>query len=139
MDQAYLFLSSRDCKAIFPGNNPAGFTIQLPGSIDLKGTWVCALTEIHIDNKFVITPKEIIVSADLIEESYISDTQWPVLRRIPIETDNDIDLIFSDRYYFNIVQHQVYRIHVYLRDQDLQPVQFSSGALSCVVHLKRIA
>ena len=139
MDQMFLFVSSEDCKTVFPGNNSAGFTIQLPGIIDLKGTWVCALSEIYLDNKFVNTPNQIVVSSDLIEDSYISDTQWPVLRRIPVVTNQDIDLTFAEPYYFKIVQHQAHRIHLYLRDQDLQPVQFTSGQLSCVLHLKRIA
>lgn len=138
MDQVFLFVSSEDSKVTFPQNNPGAFTIQLPGIINLTGTWVCALAEIHLNNKFVTPPKEIILSTDLIEESYIDNTRWSVLRRIPVEDDQDIDLTFAYPYYFNIVQNQVQRIHLYLIDQDLQPVQFTSGELSCVLHLKRI-
>ena len=139
MEQLFLFVSSRDSKETFPENNPAGFIIQLPGIINLKGTWVCALTELYVDNRFVTTPQQIVVSSDLIEESYISNTQWPVLRRIPVEVNQDIDLTFEDPYYFKVVQHQVHRIHIYLKDQDLESVQLTGGELSCVLHLKHIA
>ena len=138
MDHIFLFVSSKDCKTIFPGNNPAGFTVQLPRLLNLKGNWICALTEIYLDNKIVGTPKQVTVSTDLIEESYIRDTQLPVLRRIPVETNKDIEFTFSNPYYLKVVQNQVHRIHLNLRDRDLQPIQFSSGELSCVLHLKHI-
>lgn len=139
MDQLFLFVSSDDSNTIFPGNDATKFTVQLPRLIDLKGTWVCGLTEISLKNNFITTPRQVIVSSDLIEESFIRDTQWPVLRRVVLKPNEDIDFIFSDPYYHKIVQKQAHRIHIYLRDQNLQKVQLSSGELSCVLHLKRIA
>ena len=139
MDQVFLFLASKDLRTVFPGNNAAGFTVQLLKILDLKGTWVCGLTEIYITKNFLVTPEKLIVSMDLIEESFISDTQWAVLRQIPVKQNENIDIIFNDPDYFRVVQNRVHRVHLYLRDDDLQPVHFSSGELSCVLHLKRIA
>ena len=85
------------------------------------------------------TPKQLLVSSDLVGEAYVSDRKWPVLRHIPVEANKDIDSIFSTPYYLNVIQNQVHRIHFYLRDQDLQPIQFTSGEFTAVLHLKRIA
>ena len=74
MDQIFVFVSGEDSKGIFPGNNPTGFTVQLLRLIDLKGSWIYALTEMYLDNKLLVTPTQVILWSDLIEESYICDT-----------------------------------------------------------------
>ena len=70
----FLFLSSLDASQHRPDITPADFTVTLPKPYDLRGEWECALLEITVP-----TSQDRVRCSDLIEDSYVRDTTFPVL------------------------------------------------------------
>ena len=76
----FLFLSSLDASQYHPDNTPEDFTVTLPNLTDLRGEWECALLEITVPTT---QDRVRYVCSDLIEDSHVRDTTFPVFRTLP--------------------------------------------------------
>jgi hypothetical protein len=74
----YLFLSPLDSIDTHPENNIWDFTAILPKSLELTGSWVCALTEISYSGK--LKGKDLNVFCDLVEGVCVRARILPLLR-----------------------------------------------------------
>ena len=90
----YLYLSSKDSLGVFPQNKAEDFTVKLPATLTLKGTWKCALTEVSFVTQFAeIRPRDVFICSDLVEESYGADTFRPVLRKVSIPSAGSLKVV----------------------------------------------
>ena len=139
MTDFYLYLSSLDALDIRKNNSPQDFFIQFPKSYELDGGWVCALTQISLTCNFTPRSKRLYMCCDLVQESYVRDTLLPVLRNIEIETR--YKKLQTKEYinpaYVPVTVNHFNSIHISLRDQDLNPIDFTTNDLHCVVHFKK--
>ena len=76
----YVYLSSDDCKELYPNNNGVSFTVRLPERVMLdRGAWSCGLFEccLEVDSK---KEKTYFICCDTIEQQYVAGVGLPVLR-----------------------------------------------------------
>lgn len=139
MTDFYLYLSSRDSLDIRKNNNPTDLYIQFPKSYTLEGRWSCALTEVTLTCDFTPRSKRLYICCDIVEESYVRDTLFPVLRNIEIQTRYKKLKTeeFVNPVYVPVKVKNLSTIRLYLLDEHLNPVQFQSSDLHCVLHLKK--
>ena len=140
MEEHYLFVSSGDSLAYFPDNRTGCFSIKLPGTLKLEGSWKCALTELVYVPQFTgERPKEIYVCCDLVQDSYGSDSMLPVLRKVSVPTALGTKTVhtFPQNYYFHVTRKEIQYINVYVKDQKLDDLSFIQEPLSCTLHLVR--
>lgn len=136
-----LYLASTDSMGVFPQNTPGNFTVQLPKTLSLPGQWVCALTEIVYEPKFIgKRPSNLYICSDIVQPSYESDALLPVLRKISVLDSFNMKSIniFPQNYYVEVNQDEIQYFTVYIKDQSLEPVSFESQTLTCTVHLKQL-
>ena len=144
MDQHFVFLSSSDSSELFPSNNPSDFTVQLAGTLDLKGTWYAGLKEVRITNKVQEeeeeeAPRELLICSDLCEDVFYGGTKLGILRRIHRSVKPPVLVkIFHESFYFKVAQSQLNKIRILIRGESNQPVNIR-GRTSCTLHLKRVA
>ncbi len=136
--QFILYVSTRDSKIYHPSNSVAEFDIELPHSLHLDGTWYCALTEIQFKTK-TLNWHEANILVDICEDSYVCDTNLPILRRIVSEGRKKVALQFSVPYYIKVSRNYISRIKFLIKDEHLKAVSFITEHLTCVLHLKRVA
>ena len=134
--QHYLFLSSRD--AAHPGSSSGDFTIELPKRYDLKGHWECALLEISFKSSY---RQRLNVCCDLIEDSCIQKTLFPVLRVIStheaVNGNSDyVHRTFERPYFFQIRKKELDRVRIFIRGSDFQPLVLESP-VQCVLLLRK--
>jgi hypothetical protein len=125
----YLFLSSFDSIDTHTGNNSWDFTVLLPKTINLTGSWVCALAEISYPGK--LKGKDLYVFCDLSEGTCVRGRILPLLR---IVTKSDT---FGKLYYMPISRSQISQVKIYIRDRHLRIPSFSAETLRCALHLKK--
>ena len=136
----YLFVSSKDTD--LPGNHPSDFTVTLPKTYHLKGQWACALLEISLHLPF---HQRVHVCCDVIEDSYIRGSLFPLLRIIPAMQD-DVGrigddtvyghLTFERPYFFPLRKKDLDRLRISIRGSELQPLTFDKP-VHCVLLLKK--
>ena len=139
MTDFYLYLSSLDSLNIRKNNNPGECFIQFPKSYELDGVWTCALTQISLTCNFTPRSKRLYLCCDLIQDSYVRNTSLPVLRNIEIETR--YKKLQTKEYvnpeYIPVTVNHFNSLHIYLRDENLNSVNFTTNDLHCVVHFKK--
>ena len=139
MDSFYLYLNSQDSLSIRKNNSPSEFWIQLSKSYHLDGQWTCALTEITLDCDFKQRSKRLYLCCDLVEESYARNTLIPVLRNIEIGTKYKkvLSTEFIRPIYVPVTVTQLTSLRLYFKDENLNPVDFETNDLHCVLHFKK--
>lgn len=139
MTDLYFYLSSRDSLDIRKNNNTSEFWIQLPKRYTLEGNWKCALIEASLTCDFTPKSSRLYICSDIVEESYVRNTSLPVLRNIEVwgrfkklKTEQ-----FLHPTYIPVKVTNLNLIRIHLVDEDLNPVEFDSNDLHCVLHLKK--
>jgi hypothetical protein len=125
----YLFLSRDDSVETYPENNSWDFTVTLPKTIDLVGSWMCALTEISYSNK--LKGKELYVFCDLCEGTYAQGRILPLLRIV------NKSGTFTHLYDMRMSRSQISQVKIYIRGGDLRVPPFSSESLRCTLRLRK--
>ena len=136
----YLFVSSEDNN--FPGNTPEDFTVVLPKMYDLKGRWECALLEISLHMPY---HERLHVCCDIIEDSYVKGSSFPILRTLPVVEPNGAylgddtfygHLTFDRPYFFPLRRKNLERVQLFIRGKNLQPLKLEKPVY-CVLLLKK--
>ena len=139
MTDFYLFLSSQDSLDMRKNNSSSDFSIQLPKTYSIEGQWLCALKQISITCDFKPKARRLYLCSDIAEESYVRNTLVPIVRNIEIYNKSKKYLTenFEEGIYLPVNVNHLTSVRVYLRDSDLQPVQFDSNDLHCLLHFKK--
>ena len=135
-NQFYVYLSSDDSKIYFPDNKAAHFTIKLPEILHLRGKWQLALCDIQYPSIEKKKPEQLLLLADICQDSIIGDTRSPVLRRFKYRTRGYTD--FNVLYYVSLKNREVDRISVYLRTDSGEEPSFVSGTVKCTLHFQHV-
>ena len=139
MTDFYLFLGSQDSLDVIKNINTSNFWIQLPKTYSLEGQWLCALKQVSFTCDFKPKTRRLYLCSDTVEESYVRNTLVPVVRNIEIYKKSKKYLTenFEDDTYLSENVTYLTSVRVYLRDSDLEPVQFDSNDLHCVLHFQK--
>ena len=139
MTDFYLYLSSQDSLDVRKNNSPSDFWIQLPKTFSLEGQWVCALKQISFTCDFKPKSRRLYHCFNIVEESHVRNTLFPVLRNIEIENKSRKykSETFEEGIYLPVNVTNLATIRVSLLDADLHLVQFESNNLHCVLHFKK--
>ena len=129
----YLFLSSQSSKEQHPNNTSTDFTVELPKTYYLEGTWEVALKELETR----INEDLFYVLSDVCQESSVGGTLTSVLRSVRREKKKDVLFTFTDPYYITVRPDQLPRVRIYIRGRDLQSVKMDSSVLYCTLHLRK--
>jgi len=130
MEQHFLFLASRDSKESHPENRTSSFIVELPRPLNLEGVWVCGLKEIYFSSE-IKGQGQVEVYCNICEESIVGSSLKPLLRRIPLERQQQ-HFTFQDTYYVKVSRPQIQRVEISIRGSP-----FESGDTWCVLHLVR--
>lgn len=132
-DSFYAYLSSRDCKLLFPQNFNGEQKVQLAEPIHLEGHWTCALVE------FVLSaaPQEpVYICCHLVTDSTCGQFSLPLLRQVDRKSTEFAELI-----YVPLAVTSFQTIHVFVRTLENRPLPrasgINSGDSSCALHFKR--
>ena len=109
----YFHIKSSDCKSCYPNNSPCDFIYEL--SQPLYGTYTIGLCEVFGTK----LPKFFYVYCDICQETEMFGTRLPLLRCVSKKQ------VFNPMHFIPIIENQVNRIHLYLRDdknQNINPV-----------------
>ncbi len=136
----YLHLSSEDSKERHPGNSATDFTVEIPKRFNLNGAWECSLTEIDFPND--IEANTLYVCCDLVEDSYVGNAFYPILRSVSNKTKTKrpriISLQFQEPYYLRVNKDTLQRVGVSIRGDNLKPLDtVPSDSVSCTLHLRK--
>ena len=139
MTDFYTFLSSKDSLDLRKNNTPSDFWIQFHKTYTLDGHWVCALKQISLTCNFTPRTRRLYFCCDIVGESYVRNRTIPVLRNIEIETRYKKlkSETFEEAIYLPVNVSNLNAIRLYLLDEDLQPINFDSNDLHCVLHFKQ--
>ena len=136
----YLYVSSDDSS--FPGNTPGDFTVSLPKPYDLNGRWECALLEISLHMPY---HERLHVCCDIIEDSYVNGSSFPVLRTLPVVKSNGTylghdtaygHLTFDRPFFFPLRKRNIERLQLFIRGSRLQPLNLEKPVY-CVLLLRQ--
>lgn len=134
----YLYLDSQDSIHLYK-NSPSECRVQLPKSYTLEGSWSCALIDITLDCHFTPKSSRLYLCCEFVEDSYVKESLLPVLRNIEIngrykklKTE-----VYTYPLYIPIKTHYLHTVRLYLLDDTLQPVVFSTNQFHCVLHLRK--
>ena len=81
----YLYLRSQDSLDVRKNNSSSDFWIQLPKTYSLEGQWVCTSKQLSFICDFKPKSKRLYLCCNIVEESYVRNTLFPMLRNIEIE------------------------------------------------------
>lgn len=155
----YIFTSTIETietqsKASSPGN----FQVELSEEISMNVEnyqsrkdyeWRCGLKYISISLDGVETAEseqvEVLILSDLCETSFYNNLKIPILQRVFLEqrlwrrSDKTftIDLHFNKPLYVLLRQNTINNFHLYLRENNGLPLNFTRGKLAATLHLKR--
>ena len=139
MKNLYLYLNSQDSIRLYNTNSPSECRIQLPKSYILEGSWSCALVDISLDCHFSPKSNRLYLCCDFVEDSYVKESLLPVLRNV--EINNRYRKLKTELYtyplYVPLKTSNLHTVRIYLLDETLQPVEFTTNQLQCVLHLKK--
>lgn len=136
----YLFLSNDD--SVQPGNTPGDFIVTLPKRYRLEGHWECALLEISL---YLPYHQRLHVCCDVIQDSYLKGTLFPLLRTVPaIQADGTrlgsdtvyAHLTFEHPYFISLRKKELDRLRLFIRGSDMQSLALDKP-LHCVLLLKK--
>ena len=128
----YLFLASDDSDSDFyPLNTPGHFSIKLPETMYMDGSWMCALRGLQCKTA---SPTDLLVFCDAIVDSYVRERKLPVLQRIPSTLDSSVVRSFDSSVCFRVTRHTLNVITVYITDGDLKETSFTGEPTYCMLH-----
>ena len=133
----YFFVSSEDSKVVYPTNNLGDFTVELPKIYDLEGQWQIALLDLEVRKTSTLMP-DLYMFCDLCDNSYSSDSELPVLRRVTFKSGMRTNLMFPIPYYINLSRHIFNRFRIYIKNKVGQPISVDKGSLYCTLHIRKI-
>ena len=128
----FLFLSSLDASQYHPDNTPEDFTVTLPKPYDLRGEWECALLEITVPTS---QDRVRYVCSDLIEDSYVRDTTFPVFRTLPPGKKGHFR--YHRPYFLPVRARELTQIRMFIRGGDLQSESSDLNPIHCVLLLRQ--
>lgn len=135
-DLFYMFLSSEDCKGIYPQNTPQDFIVQLPERLRLQGSWSVALAEVTYPSDFKgVTPPWLHLEVDLCETSIVGDQKMSILRRLPSTAQH---LTFNPLFYIPMRHQEFDHVHVYIKEPSGATASFVSGLSCCTLQFVRL-
>ena len=86
MNPFTLYVSEKDSRDIYPGNDPSDFTIQLPKILILEGAWTCCIKKVHLNVSGAIQ-KPLMVLCYFGEESYRYGSNEPMLMEFVLKSE----------------------------------------------------
>ena len=130
-----LVLSSDDGKTFFPENTSFDFMVKLNRTIQLDGYWVVAVTEINVTDRIAAKEnQELLVYSDICQDSFVGDTEKPLLRRAYTETNN---IIYSNPYYKPVKMGGLQQVHIYIKNRKGEKASFLKKKVTITLHLKK--
>ena len=139
----YLYLSSDDRTSI---KGIGDFTVQLPNSICKYGIWVCGLMEFEYKGLMVnngTMTKNIVIGADICQDSIISSTRLGVLRKVRYyHEESRLELrsfSFDPVFYVTTSRVPINSVRIFILDENMREVTLQSGMVNCTLHLKRVS
>lgn len=128
----YLYISSEDCKQLFPKNNISHFEVELPETLYLsKGKWEIALMEATYDKDIHKDYESMYLLCNLCEDSFVHNNKQPILRKVQWNTSYRVLQHFVD-----VTTTQIRHIRLRFVDLQLQPVT-QSGSFYCTLLLQK--
>ena len=134
MGDFYLFLASDDSSDFYPLNTPGHFSIKLPETMHMDGSWMCALRDLQCKTT---NPTDLLLFCDAIDDSYIRERKLPVLQRIPSTLDSRAVRSFDSSVCFRVTRHAMNVITVYITDGGLKETSFTEEPTYCTLHFFR--
>ena len=120
-------------------NTPARFSVPVPWLGTLEGFWECALVEISLDCLFSPKSDRLYLCCDAAEPNVINDRRVQLLRNV--ETRGRYGKYLNENYqiprYVGVSKRGKEHAEFYCLGADLEPVEFSSGTLHGVLHVRR--
>ena len=133
----YLYISSEDSRIQRPDNTSTEFTVELPRTYLLDGTWECSLKEFST----TLTEDLIYVCTNICQESYVENTLYPVLRAIDNSKTRKragmTNFTFADPFYVKVKIDVMNRLTLFIRGPELKPPKGSNGIVRCTLHLRK--
>ncbi len=129
----YLHLSSEDSKASHPENSAYDFTVEIPRPLYLDGIWECGLAEIVFPND--VETNTVHVCCDLIEDSYVCDTFYPILRTV-FNTTREYRTTLAYQY-VKVKTDSFQRVRIFIRGDNLKHLDSGSDSVNCTLHLRK--
>ena len=123
----FLNLSSRDSLRYHPNNEWHDFTVELPHSIE--GKFKCALLEFYSQSALV---EDIYVFSNICEPEYTRDSVLPLLRIVSESGE------VSHPYYKEVSREVIQRVHIYIKDQNLNVPPNPVGSVRMTLALEPI-
>ncbi len=135
-NQHYLFLSSLDSQLVHPSNKADDFIVELPHPLHLTGIWECALVDMQL-SRSQNSSLVFYVCCDLCEDSYVNNTQLPVLRSLSSKAKTFTQ--FSQPQYMRVKRDRVTRLRVFIRSWSDIDLSLAKELVTCTLHLRRRA
>ena len=144
----YMFLSNTHSSLHHPGNTPGDFIVRLPKSFTLQGHWECALVEVSIPLPY---HQRLYICSDIIQDSVVGNTLYPVLRSIPEVDDDDrsrigmdiaietapVHFVFERPYFFPLRKKDLEDVRIFITGSDFLPVTPLNGTVHCTLLIRR--
>jgi hypothetical protein len=140
MDNTYIYLSSRDCKYIYPNNTGNNFTINLPQTLRLRGQWSFSLFDLCIASPGGNSKGEhLILSCNIATSSIIGDKYCRILRKFTLNNKSHCHRTFTQQQYVTVDNtSDINVINITILDpKTLSPTTVPIEKVSCTLHLKR--
>ena len=106
----YIYAAWDDSRAIYPGNRPDNFLLDLPHILSLRGDWYIALCDVKIKTQ---AKKSVFVLCDVCEESYVKGSKYPVLNRQDTKSTE-----IANRCFLKVIMQDIQRIRIWLLTED---------------------
>lgn len=141
MDNFYLYLNSKDSVDFSGEQNTSDFLVHFQTAYELDFGWSCALTDLTISHNFLPRSKRLYFCCNILGDTFVRNKHIPVIRNIEITTglrQTEQHITYSNLQYVPLTTYSFNSIHIFLRDEDLNPVTFARDQdLHCVLHFKK--
>lgn len=140
MEEMYLYLTS-DCNAdVFPENTASSFRVKLPKTLDLKEkncSWSIALIDVDMPKlSGDYKPNFITFESSVCAPSIYKLGLRPVLHLLYYpQIRRGFPIIIENPRYIQLNTKSIDVIDIYLTDDKDEKVSFSTGHLTCTLHL----
>ena len=138
-----MYLSSDDSHNVFRNNKAWDFKVRLPKILQLEGEWMCAILQVALttgNKEKQSLEKHLYLCSDMCIESFVRDTQLPVMNEIVVNTTLPTrqHKVFDTPRYVHLSRVMLDEIRVYLKDGNLQSASLLQGCLNCTLHLVKV-
>lgn len=131
-------VSSTDGTDFFSDNSPFNFRVKLNRNIQLDGYWMVALTEFTL-NKTNSFDKNLYILSDICQNSFIGNTEKPLLRRVMLNRKKNGNIIFYNPYYIPVRSGIMEHIHIYITDDEGSLASFLRQPVTVTLHFKKFS